>query len=331
MQSRVPKGRPETLSEEARRLAVRLSLSDATRADFDDATRWRGQSRDHDAAFKEAEALLALGRAVVAQGAVLPVRHDAASAQSHRPEPTPRLGRRRFLASAGLGSAALAAHAAASSLGFVPGWEALLSDHATARGERRDLILASGARVLLDGATTLNITQDSAALSACRLVAGAVLISADLAKDRQVRISAGGRRVEAQDGTFSVQEIAGGIEVAALDGTCRIEGGDTVTLQAASALRYTDSQISAPYPVDPSSIAAWREGDLSFQERALADVAVDLDRHRTGVILFADPALRTRMVSGRFSLADPDRALSQIADGLRIRLRRLPGDIALLG
>ena len=72
----------------------------------------------------------------------------------------------------------------------------------------------------------------------------------------------------------------------------------------------------APAEADLDHVSAWRRRQLMFENKPLGEVVDALARYRRGLVLFADPALRARRVTGVFRTDDPLAALRQIEASL---------------
>jgi len=62
------------------------------------------------------------------------------------------------------------------------------------------------------------------------------------------------------------------------------------------------------------------KGSASFDNAPLSEVIVELSRYRRGSLLIADDALKNLKVSGRFDIANTDKALEALRQTLPIRV-----------
>ena len=88
--------------------------------------------------------------------------------------------------------------------------------------------------------------------------------------------------------------------------------------------------MTAPAPVPPTAIGAWRDGRLIFRDAPLAEVFAALDRYRGGRLLCLDAQTRQIPVTAVFDAATPDAALRTVADSLGLSLVPLPGGLTLV-
>ena len=76
-------------------------------------------------------------------------------------------------------------------------------------------------------------------------------------------------------------------------------------------------------------MAAWRRGLVVFRDRTLANVVLDINRHRSGRVVIADAELGRRRVSGVFHLDRPDEVIAHLEASLDLRSRSLAGVVLL--
>lgn len=203
-------------------------------------------------------------------------------------------------------------------------WREWTSDYRTAAGERRDVRLADGSRLLLNTRSAVDVRFDDGQRLIC-LHAGEILVAthADPATPPRPfrvhtahgRILALGTRfaVRVEDGvtTVSVQEKA--VEASPLhlpERRQRVEAGQRFSFGARHA--------APPEAADPAA-GSWENGRLVVVDRRLADVLAELSRYRSGH-LGCDPAVADLRISGAFPLADTDEALAALAESFPLRI-----------
>ncbi|MEM6973843.1 MAG: DUF4880 domain-containing protein [Pseudomonadota bacterium] len=297
----------DALDLRARQWVARVNSGAFTEAEAHALAEWRGLSPRHERAFQRAVILWqTIGEALAAEA---------------RPA---RTTRRHFLAAGGVVATAFAAQQAVAFLGYLPGLRALTADRVTATGVPESFSIAGGESAgTLDGASALDTGQDGA----LDLVAGAVFLRAS---GDAVTLTAGDARLALSDGAVELRHGDTDIEIACAEGRVRMLQPTRVEIAAGQALRTTADGRVTHHIRHPDEIAAWREGLLSFRERRLGDVVADLNRHRTGRVMIARPALAERSVSGIFHLARPDQIVDHLTDGLGLDRRNLPAGIVIL-
>lgn len=251
----------------------------------------------------------------------------------------PDLARRRTIRTlcwAGGGSAALYL-ARAPLIEHIP-LATALADHRTATGERRDLTLADGTRVMLNTATAIDVRFD-ARERRIELLGGEILVTTARAADpRPLRIATRDGTLTPVGTRFAVRKIddrhaagstwlavsAGAVDVrtasaVAYDGehaaAVRIEPGQMVDLDR--------RQVGTPTALDDARLS-WSDGMLSAEGKRLTDFVAELGRYRTGM-LRCDPALAELRITGTWPLDGPeptDRILDSLARSLPVRIHR---------
>jgi transmembrane sensor len=102
-------------------------------------------------------------------------------------------------------------------------------------------------------------------------------------------------------------------------------------LQPRQRVTYQGGAFGDVIAVDPAMAGAWREGLIICRNTRLSDVVLELNRYRAGRIVLMRSELASLPVSGRFRIAEPDQALLQIQRVFGVRVRSLPGGLALIG
>ncbi|ARP95265.1 FecR family protein [Bordetella genomosp. 13] len=318
----------DAIERDAHAWMRRVAAGQMTHADGAALKRWCLADPAHARAFAEARRRWTqLGEAAELASARLPAERSA-----HARAAVPSPGRRWFVGGA-LGAAAAGAAVAAvhPPLQLWPSAAEWSADYRTGAGERR--------RVALDDAVSVELnTRTSVALRAPEpgLAGGIELIAGEAAIDlgrvsRGFAVVAGAGRSIAQNGSFEVRMVAGGVCVRCLSGQVRVEhaAGQTV-LQAQQQLTYDASGAGREQSFDPAVASAWREGFVRFVDTPLGEVIDELNRYRSGRIVLLDSALAQRPVTGRFRIDALDVAVAQIRESLGLQARSLPGGVLLL-
>jgi transmembrane sensor len=293
----------------------RLTSGTATHADADELARWRGQSREHESAFREAARLRATVRAA-AKGATAEPTETARIA-------SPNVTRRMMIGGA----------LAASTVGAITlssGLRTPRADFATAKGESRKLALARGILVELNTATRMVRRPDLGA-DGVELLSGEAVLTAALDRPAPFVVAAGAGRTIARNARFNLRCDDDAATVTCLEGTVLVQGvGGERRLSANQQLRYDQEGLSSAITVDPTQITAWREGLLIFQDKPLRDVVAEVNRYRSGRIMIANAALADRRITGTFYVKRADQIIDQMRSALNARIVRLPGDVVVV-
>lgn len=186
---------------------------------------------------------------------------------------------------------------------------------ATGPGERRDITLADGSRILLAPLSRLEIVGDRSA----KLAGEAYFVVVHDSR-RTFRVETGDAIVEdlgtsfvvragsAQRPTFvAVEEGVVSLALPASQGRAGalvLREGESGTISSAGAVRDDSATWSRGL--------AWTRGEIVFDEMRLRDVARELHRWFGITVLLADPSLETRTLSARFSGESVDEILRVI-------------------
>ncbi|WP_371348163.1 FecR domain-containing protein [Ancylobacter sp. IITR112] len=305
-------GQPDAdtaLSDEAIEWIVRLHSGHAAPADRAAFGRWRSLSPAHERAALEAESIW--------QGVGAPEAGLRETAQRRL-----RVTRRTVIG----GLAAIGGGIALERSGAIP--PRLFADHWTGTGEQRTVTLPDGSSVALNAATALSVDYDT---DQRRLILyqGQAVFSVAPAPDRPFLVEAEGGTTRALGTVFDVDIRTRAVVVSVVEGTVSVSSGgpgqDSVAVGADQRVSYAPGTgVGSIEPADGEAATAWRRGKLIFNHRPLGDVVAEIERHRSGVIVIADPALRGLAVTGVFDLRDPDAILGTIEETLPVRITRLP-------
>jgi len=212
--------------------------------------------------------------------------------------------------------------------GFFGPPRAWIADQRTSPGERRHVVLSDGTHVELDGGTSFDIAF-TARRRQVILYTGQiyVVVQPDATRPFEVRMEDGTAR--ALGTAFDVRRDRTASTVMVAEHVVRVKAADlpdatAVDLEVGQEVSVTANKIGEVRRVDVRTRTAWRQGRLVFDGRPLGEVAAAIARHRSGRIVFTDPALEALRVTGSFSTTDSERMLDAIEAALPVRLLRLP-------
>ncbi len=203
-------------------------------------------------------------------------------------------------------------------------WAEMLADYATAAGERREIMLADGSRIILNTASAVDVAFD-ADRRLLRLVKGEVLIQTgreQLARHRPFLVKTRHGTATALGTRFSVRLHDDRSRVSVFEHAVEImpEGnsGASTILQAGESIEFTTVGHAAKGIADPAEIA-WQHGFLVVDQMPLGEFIAELARYRKG-FLRCDPAIAALRISGSFPVGNTDAALAGIAAILPVRI-----------
>jgi transmembrane sensor len=311
-------GAIDPLQRQALDRIILITSGAATDRDVAALKEWRARSPAHAAAF---DRMMDLRRGLRRAGAEIAAETGPAQISSHLHA---RIVPRRFFIGAAATAALGAGFAVRPPLGLWPSIIEPDADYRTGSGEQRRVELSDRVTVSMNVRTRLRRTGDG-----IELLAGEAVIDVHPSA-APYAVGAASGRIVATAASFNVRRDGQAVCVACVDGTLRIERGDSVaTMSGGRQASYDDHGLGQPVPVDPDSVAAWRKGLLVFHDETLVAVVDEINRYRPGHIFLADAGARERRVNGVFHLDRLDGVIDQIRQ-LGVSVTSLPGGIVIL-
>jgi transmembrane sensor len=211
------------------------------------------------------------------------------------------------------------------------------ADYLTTAGDRREIALPDGSRLLLGAASAVTLDFEDGHRDV-RLLWGDAFFDVIHDRTRPFRVTGGFSAVEVTGTAFAVHSDGAAdavfLEKGAVTVTGTITGpggaGPSLILKPGQAVTATDRGLSAAVPADAAAALAWREGRYVFHDRPLGEVIDTLRRHHAGTILVLAPWIGGERVSGNYRLDDPVGVLRSLAGIAGANLIVLPGGIVIL-
>jgi transmembrane sensor len=329
-----PTDEQEALKREAREWVMRLTSGEATMKDAEALKRWRETSREHRRAFAEANLLwdkMRPAAAVSLRRNPLPMEPRGLDFRANR-----QLARRAFL-----GGAATAATAAAAYMIVRPPldlWPSLAeaaADYRTGTGQQQQIAVIENISVKLNTRTSVALLPpENVADHADRieLIAGEAAVATTPQSGRSIIVVAAQGRTIATSARFNVRRDDAGVCVTCLEGEARVEHlGRVATVRPREQVVYTADTLGPVIAVDPEVVVAWERGLLVFRNDPLAHVIDEVNRYRPGRIILTNSELGRRPVLATFRIDRIDDVLPRLETVFGVRIRALPGGIALVG
>jgi transmembrane sensor len=211
-------------------------------------------------------------------------------------------------------------------------WDAYFSNYHTVTGEQRNIQLADGSRLLLNTDTAVSVDyQDTLRLITLHHGQAQFTVAADAA--RPFTVSAGELQVRALGTVFEVyRKKSGDIDVAVQEHTvaaslpasgARLQ--KSLLVQQGQQLSYIHDSGTLNQPETAASelIDAWQQHRVIVKDRPLVELIAEIERYRPGRIFLGDNNLSNLHVTGLFSMADPDAALTNLRKILGLKETRL--------
>lgn len=199
----------------------------------------------------------------------------------------------------------------------------LQADYRTETAELRGVELQDGSEVTLAPGSAIAVSYETAERRV-HLLRGEAFFAVKPNPDRPFRVAARSVTASVLGTSFDVRLDDKAVVVAVQEGTVRVDAdAATATLQAGQSARVSGGGQLRPSSEPPDLVAAWRQGKLYLQNRALGDAVEELRRYFNGTIIVADTSLMDRPTTGVFNLADPEEALRGIAAAHSAKVRRI--------
>lgn len=326
-------------------LARRDATERWTEADEQALQAWVAESVAHrvawlrlGAAWERTERMPALADARGAGALEAVVVEDSSGHDSVRYEATgfaPPTRARAWIAAALAASLAIAIAAPWAIARFGP---AEGQRYATDVGAREAVVLADGSRVTLNTNTRGRAVVDEQRRSFW-LEEGEAYF--EVAKDpkRPFVITAGKDRITVLGTRFSVRHVGGRTEVTVVEGKVRLDlaqaGGApavpvVMTGNEAALADNGSVLVIARTPEQVANELSWRKGQIAFDQKTLAEVALEFNRYNRLQLVVEGEAANLRL-SGNFD-AENVEAFARLAhEGLGLRVRRDGDRVVLSG
>ena len=202
--------------------------------------------------------------------------------------------------------------------------------YATMRGQRLAVSLPDGSSMQLDTATQLHVTLYRQRREV-RLAQGEALFQVQSKQGQPFDVLSGPLKVTVVGTQFSVRntlEHDGSLRVAVQHGHVRVAGAgqDLVGLRAGQGVSSDASgRLSAVASLAPGSVAAWRNGRITFDNVPLGAALDEFERYGDTGFVVRDAAVAQLRIGGSFSLAQPDRFAAALPQLLPVQIVRNGG------
>lgn len=205
-------------------------------------------------------------------------------------------------------------------------------------GEVRAFSLDDGSRVTLNTASSLQVRYTEGERRV-QLVAGEALFVVAKDSARPFIVEARGAHIRAVGTSFSVRNLPEeAVQVLVREGVVQVaheEGGravEPVTLTAntrAEALPSQPVRVAKVSEEDVTRELAWRDGMISFAGVTLREAAREFARYSDVRIVFDDPELADRTVTGLFASNNPVGFARAIATSMDLTVEARPDAVHL--
>ncbi|MGH6963259.1 MAG: FecR family protein [Phenylobacterium sp.] len=333
MSEQIPIAGMDTVADQAATWFARLQGEDANGDDWLAFESWLAVPA-HAAAYERLEALwvsldddaAAVQAALDAPPAFMPRRPLPRRADERHPT------RRAWLAAGGALAASLVA-----GVFVVANWPTPAvptQAFRTAAGEVRDIALADGTRIKLNGASSLNVRLGR---DARRVQMADAEATFDVAHDpkRPFLIEVGDQQVRVVGTEFNIDHYDGQTALTVRRGVVEVRPVDQPTatptrLVVGQELRHRDGEAgSTVSATDPGIAFAWTQGQLIYRDAPLSQVAADLSRRLPRPVRPADPATGAMRFTGVLMIDNEDAMLRRLEAYAPVKAEPVRGAIVL--
>jgi len=209
----------------------------------------------------------------------------------------------------------------------------LRADYVSAPGEVRELTLADGSQLVLDGDSALAVHFDAQQRQIELLRGAASFKVVRNGLPFVVRAEAGEARVLGTE--FEVRRLPRETYVTVASGQVAVRAGEgadlpQAVLHAGQRVAFEGGRLGTPEAVDSNAALAWRQGWLAFYQAPLGEVLERLGDYYPGRILLLDAELAARRVTVSFPSTDPHAALNSLQAVLGFQQRELFGRLIVV-
>lgn len=200
-------------------------------------------------------------------------------------------------------------------------------------GEQKQVTLDDGTRIDLNVDTRLQVRlyEDRREVE---LIAGEAFFAVAPDAERPFDVIAGEGRVRVVGTRFGVRRSNEHLAVAVESGKVAVQpeaGHQQAMLGAGDGLDYDyRSGTLQQRRLGNEEIASWRQGQLIFRDRPLAQLLDELSHYRPAPVELADASLAERRVSGSVNIARPDAFLVALPQLLPVQVEYLAGGVAVV-
>lgn len=214
---------------------------------------------------------------------------------------------------------------------FVPQHYALLdADYVTAVGETRQIELADGSVMHLNGQSAVAVDYGSDERT-LRLLRGEAFFEVSKDPQRPFRVQAGDTRTDALGTAFNIRMVAERVETTLTEGRVSVHtSGKPVFMRAGQRLIWQPGRPPQVTDGSHAYLPAWKRGLLRIDRRPLKEVVELLNRHYHPTIRVVDPALWDAPVSGTLPLNDLQTVLVLLQESMSVRHSALGERLLLL-
>lgn len=210
-------------------------------------------------------------------------------------------------------------------------WDRLTADAVTTPGQMKQLLLADGSSLLLDGNSALDIEFDET-YRGLTLRRGRLWVDVTQDAQRPFTITAGEASIKVIGTHFAVMHSTDSVTVTVAEGQVAITDsqGHQALLGGGKQVALINGELGPVSPVALPVALGWKEGRVVFDDAGMSEIVAQLERMLPGRLLLDTHAFSDVRLSGSFPVDQPEALLSALTHVSDIEVHRLPGDLLWL-
>lgn len=201
--------------------------------------------------------------------------------------------------------------------------------YSTLVGQQQTVVLPDGSRLSLNTDTRIAVNY-SEGERRIRLQRGEALFEVAKNPRRPFIVEVGNQRVRALGTRFVVRRDSEHMSVTLIDGsvtvgreaTSQVRAAGTVVLKPGERITTWESAVRTAEVDRPKlqTVAAWRRGEVMFDDVSLQDAADELARYGGPRLTMATPEIARLRVSGVFATSDPEEFAQTMAQMYQLKV-----------
>lgn len=208
------------------------------------------------------------------------------------------------------------------------------ADYSSALGERKTVQLEEGSTVLLNTDSAIAIKME-AGQRLVELLKGEAYFDVKPDSDRPFVVRADHSTTRVLGTRFVVHHKSNSDEIKVLSG--RVEVSEIrypkkpLLLHDQETVTVYDMAISQRQTLDSRLSTSWINGFLAYENETLETVINQIDRYRSGVVIFKDDKLRNLRINGRLKIREPREMLNVLQKTMDLKITYLTDWVVIVG
>jgi transmembrane sensor len=208
------------------------------------------------------------------------------------------------------------------------------ADQISAVGERKTIQLEDGSTAMLNTDSAVAIHMDKGQ-RLVELLKGEAYFDVKPNLDRPFVVRSDHSTTRVLGTQFFVHRSSDSDNVSVVSGRVEVSEGlnwkKPVVLRDNESVTVFDNQIGQPQKIASTLATSWINGFLVYNNETLESVINQINRYRSGIIVFKDDSLRTLRINGRLSLREPHDMLRVLQKTMDLKMTFLTDWVVIVG